>query len=470
MTFNSLTFAIFFLCVIFSYYTFNNWVVRKHILLLSSYIFYAAWNPIFILLLWISTLVDWFAAKRISSSENVRKKFWLLLSLSTNLGILAYFKYGHFILSNFVNFFEKLGIHYAPPSISFVLPMGISFYTFQTLSYTIDIYRGKLAPAESFLDYALYVTFFPQLVAGPIVRATHFIPQCKTPKKFVKDRFGWGCIMLTIGLFQKNIVADELFAHMADQAFSDVATSNFLNAWVGTLAFAGQIFCDFSGYSNCAIGAALCLGFALPDNFRFPYAAIGFSDFWRRWHISLSSWLRDYLYIPMGGNRNGIFAQGRNLIFTMLLGGLWHGASWTFVAWGGIHGLLLVTEVGLIKKFGHHQIWHNAVGRRFLQLSTFFLVCITWVFFRATDFSSAFSMIFLMFSPNTMSGFPTLREFSVVVGMLFLVAIHWHLRDLNLKVWAEKMPKWGMSIAIALMLFSVFTIHGTNRGFIYFQF
>ena len=470
MAFNSLTFVLFFLAVMGLYYATSNWGTRKGILLISSYLFYASWNPIFIILLWLSTVVDWIAAKKISCSEKVSKRLWLLLSLSTNLGILAYFKYGHFILDNFVLFVQQFGILYAPPSMSIVLPMGISFYTFQTLSYTIDIYRGKTAPAESFLDYALYVSFFPQLVAGPIVRATYFIPQCKTPKATTANQFGWGCIMITIGLFQKNLMADKLFAPVADQVFAAATPASFMAAWVGTFAFAGQIFCDFSGYSNCAIGAALCLGFAIPDNFRFPYAAIGFSDFWKRWHISLSSWLRDYLYIPLGGSRHGSFARGRNLIFTMLLGGLWHGASWTFVAWGALHGFFLILEILLVNTFGYQRIWRSAIVQGFLGLVTFIAVCFAWVFFRATDFPSAFSLLSAMLFPSTTSGPLSSKGVAALIGILALVAVHWHFRNTNLEEFAQKIPQWAISMGVGVMLFLIFTIHGSNRGFIYFQF
>ena len=335
MTFNSLTFALFFLVVLGLYQLPLSWRTKKGMLLCSSYLFYAAWNPPFVSLLVVSTVVDWVAGKRIYASRGAVRNAWLLLSLCTNLGILAYFKYSPFLLNSFSELVAEVGIVFEPATAGIVLPIGISFYTFQTLSYSIDIYRRKLSPATSFLDYALFVTFFPQLVAGPIVRASEFLPQCLEPKRADSRQLGWGFILLTLGLFQKMILADHLFAPIADLIYGEPTRVSFATAWLGTLAFSGQIFFDFAGYSSCAIGAALCLGFALPDNFRYPYAAIGFSDFWGRWHISLSSWLRDYLYIPLGGNRHGRFNQAASLMLTMLIGGLWHGAAWTFMVWGG---------------------------------------------------------------------------------------------------------------------------------------
>ena len=239
---------------------------------------------------------------------------------------------------------QSVGVDYVAPEWDIILPMGISFYTFQTMSYTIDMYYERRAPAKNFLDFALYVTFFPQLVAGPIVRSGDLIPQFESPRKANTNQFLWGLFLLTLGLFQKVVMADSLLANKADTVFGAGQTLHGLDAWGGVLAFSGQIFFDFAGYSTCAIGIAMMLGFVLPDNFRFPYASIGFSDLWRRWHITLSSWLRDYLYIPIGGNRLSSTRTYVNLMITMLLGGLWHGAAWTFVVWGALHGLYLMIE------------------------------------------------------------------------------------------------------------------------------
>ena len=294
MLFNSYTFVLFFGVVLCLHNLRLPWRAKKFNLLLASYLFYAAWNPPFVVLLWISTLVDWFVAKRMHRAASpVVRRALLMVSLAVNLGLLGFFKYSGFLIENFRAVLQLVSIEFVPPRMDIILPVGISFYTFQTLSYTLDIYFGKTRPWHSFLDYALYVTFFPQLVAGPIVRAVHFLPQCPEPRRATRDELGWGLTLMLIGLFQKVVVADGLLAPVAEAVYDTKVVATPASAWLGTLAFAGQIFCDFAGYSTCAIGAALCLGFRLPRNFHYPYAAIGFSDFWRRWHISLSSWLRD---------------------------------------------------------------------------------------------------------------------------------------------------------------------------------
>ncbi len=365
MVFNSLTFLIFILIVLILHHLPLRWTTKKFNLLIASYLFYAAWNPPFVILLWISTIVDWFAAKRLGRTENIAARRGLLLvSLGVNLGLLGFFKYANFVLDNFILFMDTLGVAYRPPPLDIVLPVGISFYTFQTLSYTIEVYRGKAQPWNSFLDFALFVTFFPQLVAGPIVRAVQFLPQCIGPRKATANQLGWGLSLLTVGLFEKVILADTLMGPVADKVYSAADKAGFIDAWVGTLAFSAQIFFDFAGYSTCAIGVALCLGFVLPYNFRFPYAAIGLSDFWRRWHISLSSWLRDYLYIPLGGNRCGVTRTQVSLMLTMLLGGLWHGASWRFLVWGGLHGLYLIVE-RIIRRHWGQSPW---AGRWYVRV------------------------------------------------------------------------------------------------------
>ncbi|KAA3622937.1 MAG: MBOAT family protein, partial [Flavobacterium sp.] len=346
MLFNSLSFIVFLVLVLALYYSkLFSWTGKKRMLLLASYVFYGLWNPPLVILLWISTVVDWTAGKKLAVLEDKRKrKLWLLLSMFVNLGFLAFFKYGDFLLENFTALLNAVGVDYTARPMDIILPMGISFYTFQTMSYTIDMYNKRLEPARTFLDFALYVTFFPQLVAGPIVRAKELLTQFYSEKKATANQFMWGLFLLTIGLFQKVVLADTLLSGNADTVFGSREVLHGLDAWTGTLAFSGQIFFDFAGYSTCAIGIALMLGITLPDNFRYPYAAIGFSDLWRRWHISLSSWLRDYLYIPLGGNRHGITRLYVALMLTMLLGGLWHGAAWTFVVWGALHGIYLVAE------------------------------------------------------------------------------------------------------------------------------
>jgi D-alanyl-lipoteichoic acid acyltransferase DltB (MBOAT superfamily) len=419
MLFNSYTFVIFFAIVLLVTRTIGNWTARRAFLLVVSYLFYAAWNPPFVALLWISTGLDWFVAKWVQASTTRSRRIgFLFLSLVGNLGMLSYFKYGNFFLGNINALAAQLGIAWQAGHMNVILPVGISFYTFQTLSYTIDVYRGTLQPSRSFLNYALYVTFFPQLVAGPIVRAADFLPQCEEPKKATSKQLGWGLSLMVIGLFAKIVLADALSAPIVERVFGHTGAVGFLSAWTGTLAFAMQIFYDFFGYSTIAIGAALCLGFDIMDNFRFPYAARGFSDFWNRWHISLSSWLKDYLYIPLGGNRKGTKRTYVNLMATMLLGGLWHGASWMFVIWGGLHGTYLAVERMLRQSsVNGWSVWDKAYGRVFLSLFTFFLVCVTWVFFRAPNLTQAFVMCSSMLDPRAAFVFlseVTIRDLAVL--------------------------------------------------------
>jgi len=474
MLFNSLTFLVFFAVLLGLYYTFRSWSSRKLLLLLGSYIFYAAWNPPFVLLLWFSTIVDWLVANRLEVEDHRKKRIGLaIISLTANLGLLAFFKYGGFLLENFTSVVGFYGYSFQPAKPDIILPVGISFYTFQTLSYTLDVFQRRSHPAKSFLDFALYVTFFPQLVAGPIVRATQFIPQCLEPKQFSRNRLHWGLFLMTLGMFQKVVLADAMLAPAAEAVFGFSRGPLYaLDAWLGVLAFCGQIFFDFAGYSTTAIGAALCFGFSIPDNFRCPYAAIGFSDFWRRWHISLSSWLRDYLYIPLGGNRRGPVRTMVNLAVTMLLGGLWHGASWTFVAWGGLHGLYLAVERGLTRVFGD-KAWVRSLGMRvFLGLLTYFLVNITWVFFRAPDFSSAGVMLGSMFnfSGSGAQVLPTLDMIKVVVVITILLIVQWAFRSHRTEEAAMSVPGWAHSLAWAGMIVLLVITQGGDNAFIYFQF
>jgi alginate O-acetyltransferase complex protein AlgI len=474
MLFNSLTFIVFFAVVLILHYTVPSWRIQKTILLIASYIFYAAWNPPFVVLLWISTFIDWYVAKALSSEEvPAKRKILLSISLLVNLGLLGFFKYGEFLLENFVEFMHWFGISFEAAAPSIILPVGISFYTFQTLSYTLDVYFKKSQRCGSFLDFALYVTFFPQLVAGPIVRAADFLPQCQEVRRATLDQFGWGLYFITLGLFQKVVLADGLLSSASDKIFSfKDGAIYFIDAWLGLLAFSAQIFCDFAGYSTCAIGVALCLGFVLPDNFRSPYAAVGFSDFWRRWHITLSSWLRDYLYIPLGGNRRGTFRTLFNLIFTMFLGGLWHGASWTFVAWGLLHGCYLVAE-HLLRQIYSDVGWvKTASGRFALGLITFILVSLAWVFFRSADFPAAWMLFgsLFNFSGSGAQLLPTLDMIQVLVVVSGLLGSHWFLHEKRLEHAMQDLPAWWVVIIWSSMLCSLILMQGGANAFIYFQF
>lgn len=475
MLFNSLTFACFFATVLALHSLPFSWTVRKFNLLIASYLFYAAWNPPFVLLIWFSTLVDWHVAKRMMIEQRVhRRRLLLITSLGCNLGLLGFFKYGNFMVENFTAMVRATGIDYTPAAPSIILPVGISFYTFQTLSYTLDVYAGKAKSWKSFLDFALFVTFFPQLVAGPIVRAVSFLPQCIEPRRATARQLSWGLTLLVVGLFEKIVIADSWMAPISDRVFDATERLDFLTAWAGSLAFSAQIFCDFAGYSTCAIGAALCLGFSLPDNFRFPYAAIGFSDFWRRWHISLSSWLRDYLYISLGGNRLGTVRMYFNLMATMLIGGLWHGASWTFVFWGGLHGTYLVVERLLQNVRPPWALWDRWFVKLGLALATYALVCVTWVFFRAAEFDRAFAHVASMAGivGDARGSLLGIRDLGLVaLTTAVLLGIHWWMRDMSLEAVADRCPWWMRSVVIAVMLACICVFaYGGDRAFIYFQF
>ncbi|GGD30376.1 membrane-bound O-acyltransferase family protein [Flavobacterium orientale] len=415
-------------------------------------------------------MVDWTAGQKLAVEENERKrKGWLVLSMVVNLGFLAFFKYRDFLLDNFTSVVNTYGYGYQAQPMDIILPMGISFYTFQTMSYTIDMYKRKIEPARTFLDFALYVTFFPQLVAGPIVRAKDLISQFYEEKKATANQFIWGLFLLTVGLFQKIVLADTLLSTTADDVFGSNKLLHGVDAWVGTLAFSGQIFFDFAGYSTCAIGIALLLGIVLPDNFRYPYAALGFSDLWKRWHISLSSWLRDYLYIPLGGNQFGVARMYAALVITMLLGGLWHGAAWTFVVWGGLHGLYLILE-RLQRRYLPFQI--TAANGIFLAFLTFTCVNITWVFFRAREFGTAWNMITSM-SFLTSDGEKIIETFDMwkvltVVTVMFLC--HWFMRNTSMKEVSLKTSPWVMGVIWGLLFFLIVIAQGSGEQFIYFQF
>ena len=473
MSFNSLTFVCLFCFVMAVQYSRLSWNLKKATLLICSYLFYAAWNPPFVLLLWLSTGIDWYMARFIASTgrQSVRQAS-LIVSLGVNLGLLGFFKYSGFALQSFCDALQLVGFSFQPLELDIVLPVGISFYTFQTLSYTLDIYRGTAKPHKSFLDFALYVTFFPQLVAGPIVRSTDFLPQCQIPCRLNTAKIGWGLNLILIGLFEKTILADGLCAPVVEKAYG-VDAVDLVGAWTGTLAFAGQIFFDFNGYSLTAIGIALCLGFTIPDNFRFPYAAIGFSDFWRRWHISLSSWLRDYLYIALGGNRGGPSRTYVNLMLTMLLGGLWHGASWSFVIWGAMHGTFLGIERWLSGTPLHRwQIWQTRIGRMLLGLLTFVLVCFTWVFFRATSLSQATSLTMTMLglAANDTSVFDIWTPLVIAALIGGLLLGHAFCRQQSLEAVADRLRPilWGAICLVMILLLLV--CRGDERAFIYFQF
>jgi D-alanyl-lipoteichoic acid acyltransferase DltB (MBOAT superfamily) len=494
MVFNSYTFVVFFVIMLALHNLPISWKAKKVNLLLASYIFYAAWNPPFILLLWLSTVVDYFVGRALYTQPNKHKRHLLLVvSLIGNLGLLCFFKYGGFILENFVHLTNLLGVDFHPAKPNIILPAGISFYTFTTLCYTIDMYKKKSEPVKSLLDFSLFVTFFPHLVAGPIVRPPQLVPQFETPRKATKQQLFDGLFLLSLGLFMKVVCADTLLSGASDTVFGSGGLMGPLDAWTGVLAFSGQIFFDFAGYSTSAIGVAMCLGFILPQNFLYPYAAIGFSDFWRRWHITLSAWLRDYLYIPLGGNRSGKFRTYINIMITMLIGGLWHGANWTFVAWGGLHGVYLWVEKAIrdsrskvsnaptdgtpapviaTASFGPPLVGKQSASFIYALL-TFLLICITWVFFRSPTFTGAWRLLHSMFGQAPPSG-PPLLETIVIIKVMVVIGLmlifHWVMRNTTVLKRTAKMPWWQVGIVWSVMLILIILSQGTSKAFIYFQF
>jgi alginate O-acetyltransferase complex protein AlgI len=360
---------------------------RKLLLLAASLFFYGCWDERFLALIVGCAFVDWFVAGRIHRARQAGRKGtrWLCVSLAYDLGTLGFFKYFHFFAKSGVVFLHWLGIPVDQVTLEIVLPVGISFFTFQAMSYTIDVYRGQLQPVSSFPDFLLFITFFPQLVAGPIVRASWFLPQLVTTRRFADVDVHRAIGQFLSGFVKKAVIAD-LIAGPADLVFAAPGEYGAVSILVAVLCYTVQIYCDFSGYSDMAIGTARLLGYELCDNFRWPYLGSSITDFWRRWHMSLSSWLRDYLYIALGGNRGTRLFTHRNLLLTMLIGGLWHGAGWSFVVWGGIHGVSLVV----------HKEWLRLVGPGKLpvldRLLTLYLVMLAWIFFRAQSFADAWTM------------------------------------------------------------------------------
>jgi D-alanyl-lipoteichoic acid acyltransferase DltB (MBOAT superfamily) len=392
VNFNSFAFVIFFVVVFGLYHALGRRLrAQNRLLLVASYVFYASWDWRFLSLILLSTAVD-YACSLSMRARPERAGAALGVSLTANLGLLFTFKYFHFFEESAVALLEALGIPAHPTTLRIVLPVGISFYTFQTLSYTIDVYRGRLEPTRDLLDFALYVAFFPQLVAGPIERATHFLPQIQSPRRVTTDQLTEGSWLVMWGYFKKVYVADNV-ARLVDVGFSPDFDGSGGSLLVATWAFAIQIYCDFSGYTDIARGVAKLLGFELMLNFDLPYFARNPSDFWRRWHISLSTWLRDYLYIPLGGNRGGTVRTYRNLFLTMLLGGLWHGAAWTFVFWGAFHGLWLGVHRALAPRLPRLPPRLAGAGSVLAVLGTFHAVCVGWVFFRASSLEQALSIL-----------------------------------------------------------------------------
>lgn len=463
MLFNTTNFFVFLVTVLALFYALPR-RFRKYLLLVASYFFYGSWNPKFIPLLLSLTLIDFTAGLWLDRVESPRKRRAILIgSLTANLGFLGFFKYYNFIAWNLAALLGK------PPHsfwLDIVLPLGISFHTFQSISYVVDVYRREQKPVRNIVDYALFICFFPQLVAGPIVRARVFFADFYNWNPPTAEDISRGVFLLALGLTKKMAFADQ-FAAVANSYFGNIAGHpGRLTAWSGTFAFAMQIYFDFSGYTDMAIGMAKLLGFHFPINFRRPYLARGIADFWRRWHISLSTWLRDYLYIPLGGNRHGRWMTYRNLMLTMLLGGLWHGASWNFLIWGGYHGALLSVE-RMLPGARERKEW--SLLDPFRVLITFLLVTIGWVFFRAADLHASATVIAQMFAGAP--GKSLLLQWHIgLAGVALAIA-------LAEEAWGavERLmtaPAWAYAAALALVLFCLetFGVIDASIPFIYFQF
>jgi len=469
MLFQTFQFGLFFAVVLTLHYALPHaW--RKYLLLAASYFFYMSWNPVFVLLLLTLTVTDYVSALFMERFDGERKRTFLIASIGVNLGFLGFFKYYNFLA-------DILAWVCARPAgvwgLSIILPIGISFHTFQSISYLIDVYRGQQKAIRNPIDYALFIAFFPQLVAGPIVRAGEFFEglySWRTPNDEERLR---GVFLMLLGLTKKMALADQ-FAQIADAYFKNPAGQpGIVAAWCGVGSFAMQIFFDFSGYTDMAIGMALLLGFHFPVNFRRPYLAFSITDFWHRWHISLSRWLRDYLYISLGGNRGGKWMTYRNLMLTMLLGGLWHGASWNFVIWGGYHGALLAGERALGRRLFEQRpaMWLYPVR----ALLTFVLVCVGWVFFRAGTLGDSWFVLAQMFSGaarGSITIIPVWLRYLTLAALAIAIAEErWN--------WIDRLPSrrsWGATLgyacaAIALLFCAeLFGVSDKTVPFVYFQF
>ncbi|MFT5701443.1 MAG: alginate O-acetyltransferase complex protein AlgI [Desulforhopalus sp.] len=480
MLFNSLQFSLFFLVVVTVYFSIPH-RFRWILLLASSYYFYMCWKAEYLLLIMASTLVDYFSARRMSMhSEQKRRRKYLYLSLTCNLGILFFYKYFNFLSNSVTEALQVVNIYYDTPVFQVLLPVGISFYTFQTLSYTIDVYKGRI-PAERHLGiYALYVSFWPQLVAGPIERTRHLLPQFRQRYDFDYNRVTEGLRLMLWGLFKKVVIADQLAVYV-NRVYNHVDDFQGIPLIIATFFFAIQIYCDFSGYTDMARGAAKVMGFDLMENFRRPYFAKSSREFWQRWHISLSTWFRDYVYIPLGGSRQVKWRWYYNLIVTFFLSGLWHGANWTFVVWGSLHGCYLVVENisgSFQQKIANYcsSEEQSFIHRAIRVAITMTMVCFAWIFFRANTLTDACHIIYKMFliQPADLGveviGLPAFLGAILLLIILFIVDMT--ERKEPIYILAAKGPlllRW-LAYLILFWAIVVAAIFGVQQEFIYFQF
>jgi len=490
MLFNTIDFIIFFIIVFSLIVIIKNRKFQHLYLLFASFFFLYYSNNYLIILLILSTILDFYVGKEIWKTKKIlNKKILLTLSIIGNLGLLGFFKYADFSISQFNDLGNSLGIATDIPLLNLILPVGISFYTFQTLSYTIDIYRGKLAPSESIKEFALFVSFFPQLVAGPILRASQFLPQLREKienfKTNVKLRqvviqgsnLKLGLTIMAFGFFKKMFFADNI-GLFVDQIFQNPIGLDSFSVILGAIAFGVQIYCDFSGYSDIAIGIAMILGFKIPINFNKPYFATSPTDFWRKWHISLSTWLRDYLYIPLGGNKKSHGRIYLNVLIVMFLGGLWHGAAWNFVIWGILHGTYLAIHKILINKFPtlrHNEFFKSKAGKVTSIIITQYFVFLAWLVFRIQDLDgvlySMYKYVVWDFATEQVIQLISLNKFPIILIIIFFIFnfISYKHGDLQKAISRIKLRYWFSFLGSILMLVLIFET-GPAQDFIYFRF
>ncbi len=478
MLFNSIDFA-FFLPIVFLLYWFvfnRNLKMQNFLIVLASYVFYGWWDWRFLSLILFSTLVDYTVGRRLKDEEdNTKRKMLLWISILVNLGFLGFFKYYNFFLDNFVGAFSLFGAEISANSLNVILPVGISFYTFQTLSYTIDVYKRKLEPTKDFIAFTAFVSFFPQLVAGPIERATNLLPQFYKERKFEYSNAVDGMRQIIWGIFKKMVIADSC-AEYANQIFNNSADFGGSTLVLGALFFTFQIYGDFSGYSDIAIGTSRLFGFSLMRNFAFPYFSRDIAEFWRRWHISLSTWFRDYLYIPLGGSRGSLSMKVRNTFIIFIVSGFWHGANWTFIVWGALNAIYFLPL--LLTNNNRNNLEIVAQGkyipnmREFASmLLTFSLTVFAWIFFRASDMSHAFSFIAEILSPSLFT-LPEIIPKTVLVLIAILLAVEWLGREGQYAIerfavnWSRPL-RWS---AYLVLIYFIIVFGRSQQEFIYFQF
>jgi alginate O-acetyltransferase complex protein AlgI len=487
MLFNSFSFLYFFPIVVVFYLIFPQ-KLRWFWLLITSYYFYMSWNPKYALLILTSTLITYLSGILIEKSKGVgNKKLYVAISFISNLTILIGFKYFNFINDNILFLFQEMGMNWEIANLNILLPVGISFYTFQALSYTMDVYRGDISATRHFGKYALFVSFFPQLVAGPIEKSANLLPQFDKTVKFDYDRIKDGLILMMWGFFKKLVIADRL-AILVNTVFNNPREYTGFELIIATLFFAIQILCDFSAYTDIAIGAAKILGFDLMRNFDRPYFSKSIPEFWRRWHISLGAWFRDYLYFPLGGSRVSTWKKYRNILIVFLVSGIWHGASWNFLIWGFLHGIYqiidLATQPIMSKVYNSLNIRTTSFGYKLYKiLLTFTLVCIAWVFFRANTLADASYIIkkFFVFNPEIVFGNDiyelglSRREFKIaILSILVLIAANLMERKLNMMDFLRNQPlilRWSFYTFFVLYIL-FYGVYGDSEkaAFIYFQF